>query len=126
MTEGRKDDIKDGKLRWDLLPLDLIEKIVEVYHFGAQKYAPNTWKQLEDGENRYRGALLRHLVEHEKGNLRDDESGLLHAQHLCWNAIALLYFAIEKEKRESPVSVVTQEEMENRLFGCDEMRYTKP
>ena len=126
MTEGRKDDMKDGKLRWDLLPLDLIEKIVEVYHFGAQKYAPNTWKQLEDGENRYRGALLRHLVEHEKGNLRDDESGLLHAQHLCWNAIALLYFAIEKEKHESPVSVVTQEEMENRLFGCDEMRYTKP
>ena len=95
---GRKDDMKDGKLRWDLLPLDLIEKIVDVYHFGAQKYAPNTWKQLEDGENRYRGALLRHLVEHEKGNLRDAESGLLHAQHLCWNAIALLYFAIEKEK----------------------------
>ena len=126
MTEGRKDDMKDGKLRWDLLPLDLIEKIVEVYHFGAQKYAPNTWKQLEDGENRYRGALLRHLVEHEKGNLRDDESGLLHAQHLCWNAIALLHFAIEKEKRKIPVSVVTQEEMENRLFGCDEMRYTKP
>ena len=123
---GRKDDMKDGKLRWDLLPLDLIEKIVEVYHFGAQKYAPNTWKQLEDGENRYRGALLRHLVEHEKGNLRDDESGLLHAQHLCWNAIALLYFAIEKEKRKIPVSVVTQEEMENILFGCDEMKYTKP
>lgn len=97
--EGRKDDFKDGKLRWDLLPLDLIEKIVEVYHFGARKYAPNTWKQLEDGENRYRAALLRHLVEHQKGNLRDEESGLLHTQHLCWNAIALLHFALEKEKR---------------------------
>ena len=98
MEQGRKDDMKDGKLRWDLLPLDLIEKIVEVYHFGAQKYAPNTWKQLENGEQRYKAALLRHLVEHDKGNLRDNESGLLHAQHMCWNAIAMLYFAIKKEQ----------------------------
>lgn len=98
MEQGRKDDVKDGKLRWDLLPLDLIEKIVEVYHFGAQKYAPNTWKQLENGEQRYKAALLRHLVEHDKGNLRDKESGLLHAQHMCWNAIAMLYFAMEKEQ----------------------------
>ena len=94
--KGRKNDIKDGKLRWDLLPLDLIELIVEVYDFGARKYAPETWKQLE---RRYKAALLRHLGEHDKGNLRDDESGLLHAQHLCWNAIAMLYFAIEKEKK---------------------------
>lgn len=98
--EGRKDDFKDGKLRWDLLPLDLIEKIVEVYHFGAQKYAPNTWKQLEDGENRYRAALLRHLAAHQKGELHDPESDLLHMQHVCWNAIALLHFALEKEKRK--------------------------
>lgn len=96
-TKGRKDDIKDGKLRWDLLPLDLIEKIVEVYDFGAKKYAPETWKQLEDGERRYKAALLRHLCEHDKGHLRDNESHLLHAQHICWNAIALLYFAIQKE-----------------------------
>ena len=98
MEQGRKDDVKDGKLRWDLLPLDLIEKIVEVYHFGAQKYAPNTWKQLENGEQRYKAALLRHLVEHDKGNLRDKESGLLHTQHMCWNAIAMLYFAMKKEQ----------------------------
>lgn len=95
---SRKNDFADNKLRWDLLPLDLIEKIVEVYHFGSLKYAPNSWKGLEDGENRYRAALLRHLTAHEKGELRDSESGLLHTAHLAWNAIALLYFAIEKEK----------------------------
>lgn len=31
--EGLKYD--NGKLRWDLLPLDQVEKIVEVYTFGA-------------------------------------------------------------------------------------------
>ena len=95
--ESRKNDIIDGKLRWDLLPLDLIEKIVEVYDFGAQKYAPNSWKGLENGEERYRAALMRHLTAHFKGELRDEESGLLHAAHLAWNAIAMLYFAIETE-----------------------------
>ena len=98
VAASKKNDYADNKLRWDLLPLDLVEKIVEVHHFGSLKYAPNTWKGLEDGENRYRAALLRHLVAHEKGDLRDKESGLLHAAHLAWNAIALLYFAIEKEK----------------------------
>lgn len=98
--EAMKNDVKDDKLRWDLLPLDLIEKLVEVYHFGAKKYAPNTWKGLPDGENRYRAALMRHLTAHFKGELRDAESGLLHMQHLAWNAIALLHFAIEQERLE--------------------------
>lgn len=36
--ESFKNDYKDDKLRWDLLPLDLIEEVVKVYHFGAKKY----------------------------------------------------------------------------------------
>lgn len=97
--ESKKNDIIDNKLRWDLLPLDLIEKIVEVYHFGAKKYSPESWKGLENGDRRYLGALLRHLTAHEKGELYDKESGLLHLAHCAWNALAILHFAIEKEKR---------------------------
>lgn len=99
MEESRKNDIQDDKLRWDLLPLDLIEKVVEVYHFGAKKYAPNSWQNLPDGENRYRAALLRHLAAHQKGELKDPESGLLHLQHVCWNALAMLYFALNEDKQ---------------------------
>ena len=91
--EGKKNDIVDDKLRWDLLPLNLIEKIVEVYHMGSKKYEPNTWQYLQNGEERYFAALMRHLCEHRKGNLYDPESGLLHVAHVCWNAIALLHFA---------------------------------
>lgn len=47
--ESIKNDMKDGKPRWDLLPLLLVEKIVEVFSFGAKKYAPNTWQKLPDG-----------------------------------------------------------------------------
>lgn len=98
MAESFKNDYKDDKLRWDLLPLDLIEEVVKVYHFGAKKYAPNSWQNLPDGYARYKGVLFRHLVEVEKGNERDSESGLLHIQHVVWNAIALLYFTIRRNK----------------------------
>lgn len=87
--KGRKDD--DCKLRWDLLPIEPIEEIVKAYTFGAKKYAPNNWQNLEDFENRYYRALLRHLAEWRKGNKIDGESGLNHMVHVAWNAIALLW-----------------------------------
>lgn len=94
-NNGRKDD--GGKLRWDLLPLDLVEKVVEVYTFGAQKYAPNTWQNLPDGYNRYKAAMLRHLTAHEKGEMIDPDSKLPHLYHVAWNALAMIHFA-EKDK----------------------------
>lgn len=99
--ESRKNDIIEGKLRWDLLPLHLVENIVKVYTFGSRKYGDNTWQNLPDGENRYFSALMRHLVAHRKGELRDPESGLLHMAHACWNAIALLHFALHRPSETS-------------------------
>lgn len=90
-TDSKKYD--QGKLRWDLLPLNLIEKIVEIYTFGAEKYGPNTWQNLEDGYNRYKAAMFRHLMEFEKGNVVDDESGREHLAHMVWNSIAMLYMS---------------------------------
>lgn len=97
MEEAIKNDIKDGKLRWDLLPLELVEEIVKVFTFGSQKYAPNTWMNLENGERRYHAALLRHLCAFEKGETHDPESGLNHLSHVAWNALAILHFSLQKE-----------------------------
>ncbi|MBQ5839793.1 MAG: hypothetical protein IIW42_07190 [Bacteroidaceae bacterium] len=96
MSEGRKDD--DGKLRWDLLPLNLIEKVVEVYTFGVTKYEANTWQNLKDGYNRCKAAMFRHLVAHERGETVDDESGLPALAHMVWNAIAMMHFAMKDKK----------------------------
>jgi len=100
ITESRKDDRKDHKLRWELLPLPLIEKVVEVYDFGAQKYAPNSWQNLPDGYQRYKAALLRHLTAYEKGETKDEESGLHPLAHAAWNALAILYFATKENKED--------------------------
>ena len=95
-NEPKKNDRQDGKLMWELLPLTLIEKIVEVYTAGARKYGPNKWQGLDNGYDRYKAAMLRHLVEYEKGNTIDAETGCLHLAQVAWNAIAMLYCSLNK------------------------------
>lgn len=65
--EGKKNDKKDDKTRWELMPLDCLEDIARVYTEGAKKYGENNWQNLENGYQRYKAALLRHLWEFEKG-----------------------------------------------------------
>ena len=83
--EGRKFD--SGKQRWDLLPLDAVEKIVEVMTHGAEKYGDNNWKKVES--YRYRGAAMRHRVARYKGEKFDEDSGLLHLAHEACNILFL-------------------------------------
>ncbi len=94
---GMKNDFKDGKLRWDLLPLEEIEDIVRLYTAGARKYGPNNWQNLPDGINRYKGALLRHLMEFERGNEIDPETGGYSLAAVAWNAIAMLWISKHKK-----------------------------
>lgn len=89
--KGVKNDFQDGKLRWDLLPLEEVEDIVRVYTAGAKKYSDNSWQNLENGYQRYKAAMLRHLLEYEKGNKVDDDTGCHHLSQVAWNAIALLW-----------------------------------
>lgn len=96
---GKKNDRQDGKLMWELLPLPLLEEVVKVYTAGAQKYGANQWQNLDNGYQRYKAALLRHLVEYEKGNPVDADTGCLHLAQVAWNALAMLYYSLKEEDR---------------------------
>ena len=104
---GYKNDVKDDKLRWDLLPMELIEWAVKVYTFGAKKYKPRTWQligAMPDGTSefdRYEAAFMRHLVAHKKGEFLDQESRLPHLAHCLWNSIAMLYFGLKENEKNS-------------------------
>lgn len=84
---GKKYD--DGKLMWDLLPWDAVEKVVEILTYGAKKYTPNNWQNVK--ANRYYAALMRHIVAELKGEDCDEESGLLHLSHAACNILFLLW-----------------------------------
>lgn len=92
LGEGMKNDFLDDKPRWDLLPLPEIEDLVKVYTAGAKKYAPNNWQKLDNGYQRYKAALFRHLLAYEKGERIDPDTKCMHLAQVAWNAIAMLWF----------------------------------
>lgn len=98
-----KNDRKDNKPRWELLPLEVIEEAVKVYTFGAEKYEANSWQRLENGKERYYAALMRHLVAWRKGEKVDEESGLSTLAHVLWNSIALLWFEMNDGKNDGKI-----------------------
>ena len=86
----------NGKLRWELLPWDSVEKVVDILTYGAEKYEEESWKKVDDAENRYFAALLRHLIAYKQGRDIDSESGKLHLAHAATNALFLLWFNLYK------------------------------
>lgn len=92
MLEGTKYD--NGKPRIAEMVVDFkipLEELCKVWEFGADKYEKSNWKKLDNGVCRYTNAMLRHLLA-EEDSLTDSESGLLHASHIAFNALARLYF----------------------------------
>ena len=110
---GMKNDRKDDKPMWELLPLLTIEEIVKVYTAGAKKYAPNNWMHLENGYERYKAALFRHICEFERGNWRDADTGCIHLAQVAWNAIAMLHIEMEKRKGNNTVNSKNTDNDEN-------------
>lgn len=66
-----------------------------VLTFGAEKYARGNWDKVEDHENRYMDAALRHLNAHRRGELTDSESGESHLAH----AACCIMFMLDKQER---------------------------
>lgn len=66
--------------------------IGEVSRFGAKKHnegvMPTEWRRFPAPV--YSDSLIRHLLAESQGQELDPESGLLHAAHAAWNALARL------------------------------------
>jgi len=93
MTERAGLKFDGNKVRMDLvfdgMP-NALEGLGQVLTFGARKYAAHSWRQVEEGRERYKAALIRHLIAHAKGEKLDPESGLPHLAHALCNS-AFIY-----------------------------------
>jgi hypothetical protein len=74
--------------------------VAEVGTFGARKYTRGGWQSVTDGRNRYTAAMLRHVLK-ENNEDHDPDSGLLHAAHATWNALARLELMLREEDDDS-------------------------
>ena len=87
--EGMKFDT--GKLQYSLIPPSATHALAEVLTYGANKYAPNNWQLVDNGEVRYMDALFRHLEAFRSGETYDPESGIHHLAHVLTNVAFLHY-----------------------------------
>lgn len=71
-----------AKVRVDLLPVDPMLDVANVFGFGARKYFANSYRQGETvAWSRTYGSILRHLFAFWNGEDLDPESGLPHLAH---------------------------------------------
>jgi len=85
-----------GKPRVGLVLLGFSKALLEVAKvgtMGAAKYSDNGWMEVPNGQARYTDALLRHLL---AARGKDEQSGLLHAAHAAWNALAVLELMLKE------------------------------
>lgn len=110
-TNDSKDKIAIGGIKYDggKAPIfrgavsyfpRAIEAVASVSAFGASKYAWKGWESVDDGYNRYSDAMVRHLAYEGKGEVLDPDSGLLHAAHAAWNALARLELLIKEREND--------------------------
>ena len=96
--QNRNQSIKSdaGKLMLELIPPETYISLGRVLTYGAEKYSPNSWQDVE--EERYVGALLRHLTAYMQDPTGcDEESGLLHIEHVLCNAMFLNWIVKQVE-----------------------------
>lgn len=82
-----------GKSRVDLIPPDALLALGDVFRVGAEKYEPRNWEKGMSWGSML-ASMLRHTFLFMAGQDKDAETGLLHTQHIAWNALALLTYQL--------------------------------
>ena len=95
--KGLKYDSEKPKM--NLLPPKALIEVGKVLTFGAEKYGPENWKELEDLQNRYTAGALRHIFAHMDGEELDPETNLSHLAH----AMCCLLFKLEIELENAKI-----------------------
>lgn len=92
-----------GKLQWSLMPFVELEEVVRVLMNGAKTYSPDNWKKCDD-VNRYKDALMRHVVSYITGETYDvgkGGDGLHHLAHAVCDCLFLMWFDNQKDDKAS-------------------------
>ena len=90
---GTKHDT--GKVRYSLLPKGVLEKVLSILEFGANKYSKDNWQQVPNARDRYYDAAMRHIQAWYYGETKDPETGESHLAHALCCLMFLLWLDIK-------------------------------
>jgi hypothetical protein len=96
-TKGLKYD--SGKLNWSLMPFGALQEVVKVLEFGSKKYAPNNWQYVDNADERYWNAAMRHLIAYKTASTNDSETGLSHLAHAICCMLFLQHLNNENDNK---------------------------
>lgn len=87
-----------------------LSSVNSVSIYGEVKYTLDGWQSVDNGERRYSEAMMRHFVCVSQDDNVDNDSGLHHAAHVAWNALAVLELKLrrlenERNRKETPSEV---------------------
>ena len=99
--DASKEGRKNGKLRMELVFEGMPNALRELgkcmtWAIEAKGYSELDFLTVPNGTQKYRGAMYRHDQKEILGEEFDDESGLIHATHTAWNALARLELLLRK------------------------------
>jgi hypothetical protein len=77
--------------RFDLIPVGPLTELARLYGRGANKYAPNNWRQGYKWSLSF-AAMQRHAWQFWNGQSDDPEMGTHHLASVAFHAFALLEF----------------------------------
>lgn len=105
VADATKEGRKVGKVRMDLVMQDMpraIEALARVmtWALDAKGYKESDWLHVPDAINKYSGGMHRHDNKEKRGQEFDEESGLEHAVHTAWNAMARVELILRKKEAQ--------------------------
>lgn len=93
-STGGEKGVKEA--RYDLIPVEALEKLAILYGRGAAKYEDHNWRKGYDWSKSY-AALQRHANSFWRGEDIDEEMGLPHLAAVAFHAFTLMTFMEEQE-----------------------------
>ena len=81
-----------GKTRFDLIPAWPLEELAKVYTYGTKKYSDDNYRKGMRWRVDVLGCVFRHIWKWVRGEKFDQESGLHHLSHACWNCFCLMIY----------------------------------
>ena len=83
---GAVRDVQEGKPRYDLIPVQGLRRLADLYARGAIKYSEDNWRKGMSFK-RVMASLLRHTYQYMEGDRTED-----HLSSIAWGAMALMYY----------------------------------